>query len=192
MQDKKIFSGRLFKTEKNQSAVALIILLLLLMMGLLAAIALSEDKRVVYGAIAGLVVLVIVIAYNRRLTLNEADDRNIGISREGIAIGMDRYDWPLITKLGIYVEAYYGFRYRVGRWKGRNAFESSYGMDNWIYFRVGEEKHTYRFLVPNHEAYFLLEDILDEWKREGRSFAWKEAYGRAFIENELKASGVIA
>lgn len=67
--------------------------------------------------------------------------------------------------------------------------ESSYGMDNKIYLRVGDQKYDLRFLIPNHESYFLLESILDAWRSDGRVFAWKEAYGRAFIIQELKRFG---
>lgn len=180
-----VFVARLFKNDKNSLSAILIYILLALIIALLATIVVVDNRTVQWVCGGALLVVLVVIGLSRRLTFNEPDDKNIYISREGIAIGMERYDWAMIDKVGIYVDAFYGFRYGNSNSAIRSAPSASYGMDNWIYFRCGDKKHNYRFLIPNHEMYFLLEDILAAWRAEGRSFAWKEVYGRKFVEQQM-------
>jgi hypothetical protein len=178
--DEPIFAGRLFKNNKNWWSVALIYVLFAVIFGLLALLVLSESKTVEWIAGGGLVVTLVTVGLSRKLTFNEPDDKNIYITRAGIAIGTEQYSLGEMAKLGIYVDAFYGFRYKQPG--ALNSYESSYGMDNWIYFRNGDKKHSYRFLIPNHEMYFLLEDILSAWRADGHAFAWEEKYGRTFVQ----------
>jgi len=181
--DQPVFAGRLFKNDKGPWGAILIYVLLALIVVLLATIAFVENTTIQWIAGGALVVVIVAIGISRKLTFNEPDDKNIYIGVNGIAIGTEQYDWNSMDKVGIYVDAYYGFRYKVTGAMGAKTFESSYGMDNWFYFRTGDKKHSYRFVIPNHESYFLLEDILSYWRNEGRNFAWKEKYGRTYIES---------
>lgn len=180
-----VFAARLFKNDKNSLSAMLIYILLALIIALLVTIVVVDNRTVQWICGGALLVVLVVIGLSKKLTFNEPDDKNIYISREGIAIGTERFDWSAIDKVGIYVDAFYGFRYGNANSALRSAPSSSYGMDNWIYFRCGDKKHNYRFLIPNHEMYFLLEDILAAWRAEGRSFAWKEVYGRKFVEQQM-------
>lgn len=158
--------------------------LFVVVFGLLVTLVLADNKTVQWIAGGALVLVLVAVGLIRKLSFNEPDDKNIYISRQGIAIGMEQYNWGGIEKAGIFVDAFYGFRYRTSGTLV-SSHESSYGMDNWIYFRVAGKKHEYRFIIHNHEMYFLLEDILAAWRADGHSFAWKEKYGRAFIEKSM-------
>jgi len=182
--DEAVFAGRLFKTNKNNWSTILIYCLFVVVFGLLTTLVLTDSKTVQWIAGGSLLVVLVAVGLIRKLTFNEPDDKNIYITVEGIAIGLERYDWGSIEKVGIFVDAFYGFRYRTSGTLV-SSHESSYGMDNWIYFRANGEKHNYRFLIPNHQMYFLLEDILAAWRADGHNFAWKERYGRAFIEQSM-------
>lgn len=117
--NEEVFVGRLFKTSKNKWGVVLIVVFALIIMACLGIIAYAESKTT--AIIAGVVIaaVLITVAFTRKLSLNEPDDKNIYISRAGVAVGMDRYDWSVITKLGIYVDAFYGFTYRWVRGTGK-------------------------------------------------------------------------
>jgi hypothetical protein len=182
--DEAVFAGRLFKNNKGNGWTIVIYCLFVLVFGLLATLVLADSKTVQWIAGGALLAVLISVGLIRKLTFNEPDDKNIYISRAGIAIGMERYDWGSIEKVGIFVDAFYGFSYRTSG-SLYSSRESSYGMDNWIYFRANNEKHNYRFLIPNHDMYFLLEDILAAWRVDGHAFAWKEKYGRAFVERAM-------
>ncbi|MBS1567645.1 MAG: hypothetical protein JST39_24895 [Bacteroidetes bacterium] len=183
--DQPVFVARLFKNDKNSRSAKMIYGLLVLIIALLITIVVTESHTVQWICGGVLLVALIVIGLSKKLSFNEPDDKNIYISREGIAIGMERFDWAVIDKLGIYVDAFYGFRFSDSG-STRNSPSSSYGMDNEIYFRCGDKKYSYRFLIPNHQSYFLLEDILAAWQADGRRFAWKEVYGRQFIEQQMR------
>jgi len=182
--DEAVFAGRLFKTNKNNWSTIVIYCLFVVVFGLLATLVLADNKTIQWIAGGALVVVLIAVGLIRKLTFNEPDDKNIYIGLNGIAIGTELYDWGSMEKVGIYVDAFYGFRFRTSGTLV-SSHESSYGMDNWIHFRVGGKKHDYRFLIHNRDMYFLLEDILAAWKAQGRAFAWKEKYGRAFIERSM-------
>jgi hypothetical protein len=183
--DEPVFAGRLFKNDKNSWSKILIYSLFVIIPGLLGLIAFYENPTVQWIAGGLLLVILVTVGINRKLTFNEPDDKNIYISRNWIAIGEQQYGLSELEHVGIYVDAFYGFRYRVTGAMNVKSYQSSYGMDNWMYFHAGGVKYSYRFLIPNHQSYFLLEDILAAWQYDGRSFAWKEGYGRAFIEKEM-------
>ena len=182
--EEAVFAGRLFKNNKNSWSTILIYGLFVVVFGLLATLVLVENKTIQWIAGGALLVVLIAVGLVRKLTFNEPDDKNIYISRRGIAIGVERYEWDRIEKVGIYVDAFYGFRFRTSGMLV-SSHESSYGMDNWLHFHVDGKKHNYRFLIHTHDMYFLLEDILAAWRLDGHAFAWKEKYGRAFIEQSM-------
>ena len=181
--DAAVFAGRLFKTNKKNWSTIVVYCLFVVVFGLLTTMVLVDNRTVQWIAVGALVVVSIAVGLIRKLTFNEPDDKNIYIGPQGIAIGTERYDWGSIEKVGIYVDAFYGFKYHTSSLVSSQ--ESSYGMDNWIYFRADGKKHEYRFLIHNRGKYFLLEDILAAWKANGHVFAWKEKYGRAFIERSM-------
>ena len=183
--DEAIFAGRLFKNDKNKLTTVVIYMLFVVILGLLAVIAFVDNTTIQWIAGIALLAILLAVGISRKLTFNEMDTRNIYIGRNGIAIGTEEYQLSDLSNVGIYVDAFYGFRFRVAGVGGVKSYQSSYGMDNWMYFHVGDTKYSYRFVIPNHEAYFLLEDILAAWQYDGRVFAWKEAYGRAFVEKEM-------
>ena len=179
-----VFAGRLFKNDKNNWATVLIYALFVVVFGLLAGLVLIDNRPAQWMLGASLVLVLVAVGMIRKLTFNEPDDKNIYISRHGIAIGTEQYDWGAIENVGIYVDAFYGFRYRTSGML-TSSHESSYGMDNWMYFHAAGKKHNYRFVIHHQDMYFLLEDILAAWRADGRSFAWKEKYGRKFIEQAM-------
>ncbi len=183
--EEAIFAGRLFKNDKSKLSTVVIYLLFAVILGLLAVVAFYENSTVQWIAGILLLAILITVGISKKLTFNEMDNKNIYIGRNGIAIGTEEYLLSDLSNVGIYVDAFYGFRFRVAGVGGVKSYQSSYGMDNWMYFHVGDTKYAYRFVIPNHESYFLLEDILAAWQYDGRVFAWKEAYGRAFVEKEM-------
>lgn len=183
--EEAVFAGRLFKNNKNSWPTILIYCLFVAVFGLLTTLVLANNETIEWIAGGLLLAVLIAVGLVRKLTFNEPDDKNIYISRRGIAIGLERYDWNSIEKVGVYVDAFYGFRFRTSGMLV-SSHESSYGMDNWMYFRAGGKKHNYRFLISTHDMYFLLEDILAAWRADGHTFAWKEKYGRTFIEQSIR------
>ena len=98
--EEAVFAGRLFKNNKNSWSTILIYALFVVVFGLLATLVLVENKTIQWIAGGALLVVLIAVGLVRKLTFNEPDDKNIYISRRGIGIGMERYEWGQDRKSG--------------------------------------------------------------------------------------------
>ena len=107
----------------------------------------------------------------------ELDERELVISSEAIHIGAKEFLLDNISKVALYIHSYNGFRYQQ-MWNP----ESSYGMDNKIYFEESGNIHEYRFLIADERAFVALYWVLDDWTHSGYSFGLKEVYGRRYID----------
>lgn len=176
--EEELFSVRILKNRISVAYIvkivsALCIHLFLLYLGLTLT---DVVGRVTCLAIAFLVALAMVYGLGARYY--PFDDKTLFISKSGIGVDADFYEWSVIEKLGIYIDGYFEFKY-----KNRFGLKSLHTGDNsQIYFRTGERKFNYRFVIPNKDLFLLLNDIMADWKAEKRPFVSKASVSQALLE----------
>jgi hypothetical protein len=182
----EVFSVRILKNRISATYVIKIVSVLCIHLFLLyLGLSLTDIVgRVTCLAIAFLVALAMVYGLGARYY--PFDDKTLFISKNGIGIDADFYDWSVIEKLGIYTDGFFEFKYR-----NRFGLKLLHTGDNsQIYFRTGERKFNYRFVIPNKDLFLLLNDIMADWKDEKRPFVSRASVSWALLEknSELNQS----
>ena len=173
-----VFTGRFFKEKPTYNRAILAFMIMVSGMIIMYIVGVPEIFVLAFFGFLIVAVVLSVLVTRGGISLNELDDRLLTIGPHVIQVGNMDYPIASFSKMAIYIHSYYNQKLeptRVG-------WNTSYGIYNRIYFVIDGEKHEYRFIIADESAFVALYWVLEDWKKSGYRYGFKEVYGRRYVQ----------